>query len=109
MRELENVIERAVALEDGDVVQAESLDLGPTQADHARRHVDGLAPPRLGELVDGHPRDTLPASGFDLAQHVEQIERRFMTQALERTGGQRTKAAELLGMTFRSFRYFMKK
>ena len=71
VRELENVIERAVALEESHVVQAESLDLGPILADHTRRHTGGLAPPHLSEPPDGHLRDTLPVSGFDLAQHVE--------------------------------------
>ena len=109
VRELENVIERAVALEESDVVQAESLDLGPTQVDHARRHEHAPHPVRSSEFVSGHPGNTLPSSGFDLGQHLEQIERRFITQALERTGGKKTRAAELLGMSFRSFRYYMKK
>jgi len=109
VRELENVIERAVALEEGTVVQAESLDLGPTQADHARHYGNAYSPARQTEFVGEQPGETLPASGFDLSQHLEQIERRYITQALERTGGKRTKAAELLGMSFRSFRYYMKK
>lgn len=44
-----------------------------------------------------------------LGQHVKQIERWYIAQALEKTSGRKTKAAELLGMSFRSFRYFMKK
>ncbi len=55
------------------------------------------------------PPDALPATGFHLGEHVEQIERRFISEALEKTGGKKAKAAELLGMTFRSFRYYMKK
>jgi two-component system response regulator PilR (NtrC family) len=51
----------------------------------------------------------LPASGFDLEAHVKGIERDYIAQALERAGGVQTKAAELLGMSFRSFRYYVKK
>ena len=108
VRELENVIERAVALEQTETVQAESLDLGPVQVDHARHH--RRATPRLTDpLVTALPPDALPATGFHLGEHVEQIERLFISEALEKTGGKKAKAAELLGMTFRSFRYYMKK
>ena len=108
VRELENVIERAVALEQSDVVQAESLDLGPTLSVSGQRHQ--IAPSSdSGRPVTQTTADTLPETGFDLGQHVEQIERRFITQALEKTGGKKAKAAELLGMSFRSFRYYMKK
>ena len=104
VRELENVIERAVALEEGGVVRAESLDLGPIPVGYTR-------PQREGRRIAGDPPglDTLPASGFDLGQHVEQIERRYIARALEESGGRKSKAAGLLGMSFRSFRYYMKK
>ena len=45
----------------------------------------------------------------DLEEHLEAIRRELMAQALERTGGVQTKAAELLGISFRSFRYYAKK
>ena len=109
VRELENVIERAVALEQGDVVQAESLDLGPTQAVSSRRPPVSMASPQASATGNEPSADSLPVEGFNLAQHVEQIERRFITQALEKTGGKKSRAAELLGMSFRSFRYYMKK
>ena len=53
--------------------------------------------------------DTLPDSGFDLERHVREIERQYITEALRRTDGVKVKAAELLGMSFRSFRYYAKK
>ena len=53
--------------------------------------------------------DALPDSGFDLEAHVKQIERDYIAQALLRTGGVQVKAADLLGMSFRSFRYYVKK
>ena len=107
VRELENVIERAVALEQTDTVQAESLDLGPTQVDHARQRQPALA--LADAAVTSRTPDALPVAGFHLGEHVEQIERQYISQALETTGGKKTKAAELLGMSFRSFRYYMKK
>jgi two-component system response regulator PilR (NtrC family) len=47
--------------------------------------------------------------GFDLEQHVQHVEREYIAEALRRSGGVKVKAAELLGMSFRSFRYYMKK
>jgi two-component system response regulator PilR (NtrC family) len=55
------------------------------------------------------PTDGLPQSGFDLEAHVKEIERGYIAEALRRAGGVQVKAAELLGMSFRSFRYYVKK
>ena len=55
------------------------------------------------------PADNFPVNGFDLEQHVQHIEREYIAEALKRAGGVKVKAAELLGMSFRSFRYYMKK
>jgi two-component system, NtrC family, response regulator PilR len=93
IRELENVIERAVALEKSQMILPESLP------EHiARRVAKGPAAAGL-----------LPESGFNLEEHVEGLEKEYITQALVRAGGVQVKAAELLGMTFRSFRYYAKK
>jgi two-component system response regulator PilR (NtrC family) len=94
IRELENVIERAVALESTPAIL-----------------VDSLAPGIRGEAPRaGAPQtETLPESGFDLEAHVTQIEREYIAQALLRAGGVQVKAADLLGMSFRSFRYYVKK
>ena len=51
----------------------------------------------------------MPDGGFDLEAHVKEIERSYLAQALEQAGGVQVKAAELLGMSFRSFRYYVKK
>ena len=95
IRELENVIERAVALERTPTILPESL---PAQI---RGTIEpGSAPADVASLPDG---------GFDLEQHVQDVERRYLAQALERAGGVQVRAAELLGMSFRSFRYYAKK
>jgi two-component system response regulator PilR (NtrC family) len=94
IRELENVLERAVALEATPSILPESLP--PTV--------------RRGEPRNGSQRaESLPAVGFDLEAHVQGIERGYIAEALQRAGGVQVKAAELLGMSFRSFRYYVKK
>ncbi len=95
IRELENAMERAVALERSDVITVASLP-GAVQRGEARRPGGGGAMPQLPH-------------GFDLEQHVQEIEREYIAEALRRAGGVKMKAAELLGMSFRSFRYYMKK
>jgi len=98
IRELENVIERAVALERTPTILVESL---PAQI----RATMASGPVAIGE--DDAP--ALPSGGFDLERHVQSVERRYLAQALERAGGVQVRAAELLGMSFRSFRYYAKK
>jgi two-component system response regulator PilR (NtrC family) len=93
VRQLENVVERAVALEATEEIQPESL---PTEV-------------RAGHSSSGEPVVTLPRDGFDVEAHLETMRRGYMLEAMQRCGGVQTRAAELLGMTFRSFRYFGKK
>ena len=93
VRQLENVIERAVALEATDVVSPESLPLEV----------------RRGGEREGPMDVILPDGGIDLDRHLEELRRRYMIEAMDRAGGVQTKAADILGMTFRSFRYFAKK
>ena len=109
VRELENVIERAVALEDRDMVQAESLDLGDIPGQDRRFAHNTVEDPfaAVGHPSEGPER--LPESGFVLEQHVQGIERKYLAQALQQAGGVKVRAAGLLGMSFRSFRYYLKK
>jgi two-component system, NtrC family, response regulator PilR len=97
IRELENAIERAVALERTPAILAESLPEG----------VRDTAP--IPSATGGTPAEGFPEGGIDLEQHVQDIEREYIAEALRRAGGVKVKAAELLGMSFRSFRYYMKK
>jgi two-component system response regulator PilR (NtrC family) len=99
IRELENVIERAVALERTPTILVESL---PPQI-RATMTTGPVAPADDDDLPE------LPTAGFDLERHVQSVERRYLAQALERAGGVQVRAAELLGMSFRSFRYYAKK
>ncbi|HEY3885877.1 MAG TPA: sigma-54 dependent transcriptional regulator [Vicinamibacterales bacterium] len=99
VRELENAIERAVALERSPAVLPESLP----------QTVRGASGPAIDAAGAPKPAGPLPEKGFDLEQHVQHLEREYIAEALRRSGGVKVKAAELLGMSFRSFRYYMKK
>ncbi|HEX7840176.1 MAG TPA: sigma-54 dependent transcriptional regulator [Kofleriaceae bacterium] len=92
VRELENIIERAVALSSSAVIGASDLP--------------GVKTPRI---VTPQPPGTLPAEGVDLDQLVSDYERSWVLRALEQTGGVRKRAAVLLGISFRSLRYRLEK
>ncbi|MBM3817403.1 MAG: sigma-54-dependent Fis family transcriptional regulator [Acidimicrobiia bacterium] len=96
VRELQNAIERAVALEQTESILPESL---PADVRRGQSAIAGALAPDLPELVEG----------FDLEARGEAFYRHYIALALERAGGVQVKAAELLGMSFRSFRYYVKK
>ncbi len=96
VRELENLIERTIALEPSDVITTASLP-------DAFLHPAGLPSSASPEGFD------LPADGLDLEAYLEWLGKRLMQQALERTGRVQIRAAELLRMSERSFRYYAKK
>lgn len=93
VRELENMLERAVAL-------ASSPAIGLGDLPNA---VSGLSANPAPLLAD------LPPEGCALDDVLGEVERRLILQALSRTGGVRKAAAKLLGVTFRSFRYRLAK
>lgn len=97
VRELENIVERAVALEQSDQVTIDSI---PTEVASQGLHAPKFVSP---EHV------TLPNAGFDLDGVVGTLERRLITQALEQSDGNKTEAARLLGISFRSLRYRLEK
>ena len=100
VRELENAMERAVALERTSSILPESL---PESVRGSGLAVGASA------ASSAAVSSALPETGFDLEQHVQHLEREYISEALRRSGGVKVKAAELLGMSFRSFRYYMKK
>jgi two-component system response regulator PilR (NtrC family) len=95
VRELENIVERAVTFETSRAVTPESLP--PSVASGGTR-LRGLT----SEL-------TVPPEGMDLEGLLAELERGVLIQALERTGGNRTEAAKLLRISFRSLRYKLDK
>ena len=98
VRELRNVIEGAVALSDGERITMESLP----------RNI-------CGDNLIGNDSNSagslglLPDEGVRLDTMLLDMERTYLQQALDRTGGRKTEAAKLLGMSFRSFRYRLAK
>src|SRR5262249_31139269 len=63
----------------------------------------------LAAALEGGPARPVLDKGFDLEQHVQHLEREYIAEALRRSGGGKVKAAELLGVSFRPVRYYMKK
>jgi two-component system, NtrC family, response regulator PilR len=96
VRELQNAIERAVAVEQTETILPQSLPEEVRLGRAALKGSNGGPLPDLGE-------------GFDLEARGEAFYRHYIALALERAGGVQVKAAELLGMSFRSFRYYVKK
>jgi two-component system response regulator PilR (NtrC family) len=95
VRELENLIERAVTLEAGERVTRASLP--------------SLQPRRQGEVQAASATTEWPPEGIDLERVVGEFERDLLMKALERTKGVRKSAAKLLGISFRSLRYRLAK
>jgi two-component system response regulator PilR (NtrC family) len=91
VRELENLIERAVALARGPMI---GVDLWPATVGESRR-------------ADDTPRIT--PEGVDLDQILGDYERSMLIEALKASGGVKKRAARLLGVSFRSFRYRLEK
>jgi len=92
VRQLQNIVARAATLSERQV-------LGP----------ETLPPPLLGDRAVPPPGELEIASDFSLERHLDEIERRHLLEALKKSGGVKTKAAQLLGLTFRSFRYRLAK
>jgi two-component system response regulator PilR (NtrC family) len=99
VRELENAIERAVALERTPAVLPDSLP------EDVRAAAGVASSGTTSQTVEERTLD----DGFDLEQHVQDIEREYIMEALRRSNGVKKNAAELLGLSFRQFRYLLKK
>ncbi len=100
VRELENIIERSVALSTSSLILPESL--------YIARHKHGGDFPSENEQ-EKDTRPMLPPEGMDLDEFLGKIEKDLLIQALERSGGKKIEAAKLLGVNFRSFRYRLSK
>ncbi|MEN1941740.1 sigma-54 dependent transcriptional regulator [Luteimonas sp. MJ246] len=108
VRELENILERAMALADGDTITAIDLRLPGGNNIHSPGRTAPLqggmsAPPSPGSL---NPRETASSA---LPSYIEEIERAAIQQALTENKYNKTKAAAALGITFRALRYKLKK
>jgi len=93
VRELEHTIERAVALERENEIQPERLP----------DHISNYNPERIKAEFD------LPDDGLNLVAHLESLEKTYVVEALKKTAGNQTKAADLLQMQVRSLRHLLDK
>jgi two-component system response regulator PilR (NtrC family) len=98
VRELENTIERAVALESGSEI---SLAVLPDR-------MVGTASP-TGSALSESQGVQIPPEGLDFERVIAETEKRYLQVALEKSGGVRTQAAEILKISYRSFRHYAKK
>jgi two-component system response regulator PilR (NtrC family) len=112
VRELENMLERAVALAGDDVLMADDLMLpGPDvdlalESEPLPEEAAGAAPATIGEAAVYEVVDGVPSS---LPAFLDEQERNAIRAALSKTRYNRTAAAQLLGITFRQLRYRMQR
>ena len=93
VRELEHTIERAVALETSTAIQPERLP----------EKISNYNPYRVADAME------FPDEGINLTAHLDQLEKTYVLEALRRTSGNQTNAAELLKMSVRSLRHLLDK
>jgi two-component system response regulator PilR (NtrC family) len=93
VRELEHTIERAVALERGEEIQPERFP----------ENITSYNPERINAEFE------LPDNGINLSVHLENLEKTYVVEALRKTAGNQTKAADLLQMQVRSLRHLLDK
>jgi two-component system, NtrC family, response regulator PilR len=115
VRELENILERAVAMCDGDRIDASDLMLPqrtsrqapePSAAAHGHYAPPGAA---QGATIPASPPAHAPASEVGLDDYISNLERTAIMKALEESRYNKTAAARKLGITFRALRYKLKK
>jgi two-component system response regulator PilR (NtrC family) len=102
VRQLENTIERAVALETGEELRVEL----PVERSKAKAAAAGVGMP--GGAGHIHSGSVLP-EGVDMEKYVADIERSLLLAALAQSNGVQTRAADVLKISYRSFRHLVKK
>jgi len=112
VRELENILERALALADGQIIHAADLQL-PDPAPTAALKPPS-APPATETSAASHTGQRLPLSIYDTASmplpsYIEDIERAAIQQILQENRYNKTRTATALGISFRALRYKLKK
>ena len=101
VRQLENTIERAVAMEAGEELHVEL----PVERSKARAAAAGVGVAGPGSFASG---SVLP-EGVDMEKYVADIERSLLLAALAQSNGVQTRAADVLKISYRSFRHLVKK
>jgi len=110
VRQLENTIERAVALADGELLDINLPAERPKARAMAAAAGAGSNGTAVASISGGSPSvATIPSDGMDMERYVADIERSLLQSALQQTNGVQTRAAEMLKLSYRSFRHLMKK
>lgn len=100
VRQLENTIERAVALETGEMLNVQL----PVERARARAAAAGVGADSVSV-----PAGAVLPDGMDMEKYVAEIERSLLKSALQQSNGVQTRAADVLRISYRSFRHLMKK
>ncbi len=106
VRELENILERAMAMADGDTIEATDLHLPNRTTEPAPAQPTTTTPTTTPDPTNQDPRETASSA---LPMYIEQLERAAIEKALQDNRYNKTKAAASLGITFRALRYKLKK
>ena len=113
VRELANILERAITLCENDIIMPDNLQLtltSPTDEQLTKPVYDGEdEAPEPEEAIDKTPGSALPKDEESLDSYLENIEKSVIVDALETTRWNKTAAARKLGITFRALRYKLKK
>ena len=113
VRELANILERAITLCENDIIMPDNLQLtftSPTDEQLTKPVYDGEDRAREPEVaIDKTPGSALPKDEESLDSYLENIEKSVIVDALETTRWNKTAAARNLGITFRALRYKLKK
>jgi len=108
VRELENVLERAMAMSDGETIDAADLML-PQRSPRPAFDTGVAAPAAMAGNATEAPPPATPGSGVALEDYISNLERTAIMKALEESRYNKTAAAKKLGITFRALRYKLKK
>ena len=101
VRELENIVERAVALCSDNIIKLH--DLPPNLKERTFNTLDNTL------SFQGYIPETIPDGGIDLEKIIGDYEIKLLEKALNKSGGIKKRAAKLLGISFRSMRYRLEK
>ncbi|KAA8733220.1 sigma-54-dependent Fis family transcriptional regulator [Acinetobacter qingfengensis] len=107
VRELRNIMERAVTLCDRQLIDIEHLQVTKPQISNIPQTPFNSASPNTLSIQSAAEKTPLPKEGLE--EYLANIEKQLLIQALDSTHWNRTLAAKKLGMSFRSLRYRLKK